>query len=84
MTIITKNEAAHIADAIESVRWADEVVVVDSESSDDTVAIARRYTDRVTVRAWAGYVAQKNYAASIASHPRGRATFRQSIKRTAG
>ena len=68
MTIITKNEAAHIAGAIESVRWADEVVVVDSESEDDTVAIARRYTDRVSVRPWPGYIAQKNYAASIASH----------------
>jgi glycosyltransferase involved in cell wall biosynthesis len=68
VTIITKNEAAHIADAIESVRWADEIVVVDSESSDDTVAIARRSTDRVIVRAWPGFVAQKNYAASIASH----------------
>jgi glycosyltransferase involved in cell wall biosynthesis len=68
VTIITKNEAADIADAIESVRWADEIVVVDSESSDDTVTIARRYTGRVIVRAWPGYVAQKNYAASIASH----------------
>ena len=68
MTIITKNEAGHIADAIASVSWADEVVVVDSESSDDTVAIARRYTDRVLVRAWPGYIAQKNYAASIARH----------------
>ena len=68
VTIITKNEAADIADAIESVAWADEIVVVDSESSDDTVAIARRHTDRVIVRAWPGYIAQKNYAASIASH----------------
>ena len=68
VTIITRNEAAHIADAIQSVAWADEIVVVDSESSDETVPIARRYTNRVTVRAWPGYVAQKNYAASIASH----------------
>ena len=68
VTIITKNEAAHIADAIESVGWADEIVVVDSESSDQTVAIAGRYTDRVIVRTWPGYGAQKNYAASIASH----------------
>ncbi|HEY3044141.1 MAG TPA: glycosyltransferase family 2 protein, partial [Vicinamibacterales bacterium] len=68
VTIITKNEAAHVGDAIESVRWADEIVVVDSESSDETVAIARRYTDRVIVRAWPGYVAQKNYAASMATY----------------
>jgi len=68
VTVITKNEAADIGDALKSAAWADEIVVVDSASTDDTVAIARRYTDRVTVREWPGYVAQKNYAASIASH----------------
>jgi glycosyltransferase involved in cell wall biosynthesis len=66
--IITLNESANIAAALESVRWADEIVVVDAESTDDTVAIARRYTDRVVVRAWPGYVDQKNHAASMASH----------------
>ena len=68
VTIITRNEAAHVADALDSVAWADEIIVVDSESTDDTVAIARRHHARVIVRAWPGYVAQKNYAASIASH----------------
>jgi glycosyltransferase involved in cell wall biosynthesis len=68
VTIITRNEAANIAAALDSVRWADEIVVVDSESTDDTVAIAHRYTDRVIVRAWPGYVAQKNFAAAEARH----------------
>jgi glycosyltransferase involved in cell wall biosynthesis len=68
VTIITRNESANLADALESVRWADEVVVVDAESTDDTTAIARRFTDRVLVRAWPGYVAQKNYAAEQACH----------------
>jgi glycosyltransferase involved in cell wall biosynthesis len=68
VTVITRNEAADIADALASVAWADELVVVDSQSTDDTVAIARRHTDRVVVREWPGYVDQKNYAASIASH----------------
>jgi glycosyltransferase involved in cell wall biosynthesis len=67
-TIITLNESAHIAAALESVRWADEIVVVDAESTDDTVAIARRYTDKIFVRPWPGYVAQKNFAADQASH----------------
>ena len=66
VTVITHNEAANIAAALESVRWADEIVVVDSESTDDTVDIARRYTDRVFVRPWPGYVAQKNFAAEQA------------------
>jgi glycosyltransferase involved in cell wall biosynthesis len=68
VTVITKNEAAHIAAALESVAWAHEIVVVDSESTDDTVAIARRFTDRVVVRPWPGYAAQKNHAASLARH----------------
>jgi glycosyltransferase involved in cell wall biosynthesis len=68
VTVITKNEAADIAEALESAAWADEIVVVDSASADDTVAIARRYTDRVIVREWPGYSAQKNYAAAAASH----------------
>jgi glycosyltransferase involved in cell wall biosynthesis len=68
VTIITRNEAAHIGEALSSVAWADEIVVVDSHSTDETVAIARRHTDRVVVRDWPGYIDQKNYAASIASH----------------
>ncbi len=68
VTVITRNEAANVGAALQSVAWADELVVVDSESTDDTAAIARQYTDRVDVRAWPGYVAQKNYAAQAATH----------------
>jgi (heptosyl)LPS beta-1,4-glucosyltransferase len=68
VTVITLNEAANLAAALDSVSWADEIIVVDSESRDETVAIARRYTDRVMVRPWPGYVAQKNYAAEQAAH----------------
>ena len=66
VTIITKNEAAHIEAALESVAWADERIVVDSGSTDDTVAIARRHADRVVVREWPGYSEQKNHAAGLA------------------
>jgi glycosyltransferase involved in cell wall biosynthesis len=68
VTVITRNEAEHLDAALGSVGWADEIVVVDAESTDDTVAIARRHTSRVEVRPWPGYSAQKNYAASIASN----------------
>ena len=68
VTIITLNEAAHIGAAIDSASWADEVIVVDSGSSDDTVAIARSKGARVDVRPWSGYVDQKNFAATLASH----------------
>jgi (heptosyl)LPS beta-1,4-glucosyltransferase len=68
VTVITRNEAADIGEALTSVAWADELIVVDSGSIDETTAIARHHTERVIVREWPGYVAQKNYAASIASH----------------
>jgi len=68
VTVISFNEAGNLKNALESVAWADDIVVVDSESTDETAAIARQFTDRVVVRPWPGYVAQKNYAASIAAH----------------
>lgn len=66
--MITRNEAADVGRALDSVRWADEIVVVDSESTDETAAIARDRGARVVVRPWPGYVAQKNFAASLAAH----------------
>jgi glycosyltransferase involved in cell wall biosynthesis len=68
VTVITRNEAANIAAALESVSWADEIVVVDSHSTDETVSIARPLATRVEVRDWPGYSAQKNFAADLASH----------------
>ena len=68
VTVITRNESANIGAALASVAWADEIVVVDSESTDDTAAIARRHSARVETRPWPGYGAQKNYAAATASH----------------
>ena len=68
VTVITKNESEALADALTSVSWADELIVIDAESTDDTVMIARQFTDRVYVRPWNGYIDQKNHAASLASH----------------
>jgi glycosyltransferase involved in cell wall biosynthesis len=66
VTIITENEAADIGAALDSVSWADERIVVDSCSTDGTVDIAGRRGARVVSREWPGYIAQKNYAASLA------------------
>jgi glycosyltransferase involved in cell wall biosynthesis len=66
--IITRNEAAHIDAVLQSVSWADEVIVVDAESTDDTVALARRHASQVLVRPWQGYSNQKTFAAGLARH----------------
>lgn len=67
-TVITLNEEYNIADALKSLSWTDEIIVVDSESTDRTVDIASQFTDRIFVRPWPGFAAQKNYAAGQASY----------------
>ncbi|MEK9802030.1 MAG: glycosyltransferase family 2 protein [Curvibacter sp.] len=68
--LITKNEAANIEACLRSVAFADEIVVVDSGSSDDTVAIAHRLGAHVHVTSdWPGFGPQKNRALALASHP---------------
>ena len=66
--IICFNEEKNIADAVESVRWADEIVVVDSESTDRTREIASELGARVLVRAWTGFAPQKEFAVRSASN----------------
>jgi (heptosyl)LPS beta-1,4-glucosyltransferase len=68
VTVIARNEAAHIGDCLASVAWADERLVVDSRSTDATADLARAAGARVIVRDWPGYAAQKNFAAGEAAH----------------
>lgn len=65
--VITKNEAASIARCLESVSWADEIIVLDSGSTDDTVSICREYTVHVHQTDWPGFGPQKNRALDRAS-----------------
>lgn len=62
VAIITKNEEKHLPRALESVKFADEIVIIDSGSTDGTLEIARAFTDKVIQRGWPGYGAQKNAA----------------------
>ena len=62
VVVITLNEEDRIREALASVAWADEIVVVDAGSEDKTVAIAREFTDHVTIHPWHGFAAQKNFA----------------------
>ena len=65
--VVCFNEERNIAACLESLRWCDEIVVVDSFSTDRTVEIARQYTHRVIQRPWEGYGKQKAFAHSQAS-----------------
>jgi glycosyltransferase involved in cell wall biosynthesis len=67
-TIITLNEERNIARAIESLRCADEILIVDSGSVDRTVELATNLGTRVIEANWRGFSAQKNWAAEQASH----------------
>lgn len=59
---LTLNEERNIVSCLETVRWADEILVIDSGSTDATVALARAFTDRVFTIAWEGYGAARNFA----------------------
>jgi glycosyltransferase involved in cell wall biosynthesis len=65
--LITKNEAELVDQCLESVKWADEIVVLDSGSNDATVEICQRYTDKVFVTDWPGFGSQKNRALAMAT-----------------
>ncbi len=64
VAIITQNEEANLARTLESVRWAEEIILVDSGSTDRTVEIAKSFGVHVIERGWPGFAAQKNFALS--------------------
>ena len=68
VVLITHNAAAQLADCLASVAFADEVLVVDSGSSDGTAEIAARYGARVLQKEWMGFGRQKQFAVEQAAH----------------
>ena len=69
VTVITLNEEANIVPCLESARFADEIVVLDSGSADRTVELARNFTDQVLTRPWEGFGPTKNLAIAAATRP---------------
>ncbi|MGH7371955.1 MAG: glycosyltransferase family 2 protein, partial [Candidatus Methylomirabilales bacterium] len=65
--VITRNEETQIGRCLESVRWVDEIIIVDSHSSDRTREIARTYTPHVYEEDWKGYGLQKASALAKAT-----------------
>src|SRR5512135_1397156 len=68
VAVITKNEAERLPDCLKSISFADDIVVVDSGSSDGTAEIAREFGCRVSVEDWKGYGPQKNSAVGKCRH----------------
>lgn len=62
VTIITFNEEDNIEDCLKSVQWAEEIILVDSGSSDATVEISKKYTDKIYFNKWQGFANQKSFA----------------------
>ena len=68
VVIIAGAEERNIRDCLESVRWADEIVVLHSMNTDATAGIAREFTDRVVFRAFDTFSAQREHALALAAH----------------
>jgi glycosyltransferase involved in cell wall biosynthesis len=66
--IIAKNESENIADCIKSANFADEVIVLDSGSSDNTISIAKKLGAKVLFKPWKSYGHHKNIAIQLAKY----------------
>ena len=68
VVVITKNEENNIADCLKSAAWADEIVVLDDNSSDKTVDVAKKFTDKISSRKMDIEGTHRNYAYSLAKN----------------
>lgn len=64
--VITYNEERNIRRCLESITWVDEIILVDSESRDKTVEIAKEFTNNIFIHPWSGFPPQRNFGISKA------------------
>ncbi|MGA9407588.1 MAG: glycosyltransferase family 2 protein [Bacteroidota bacterium] len=66
--VITRNEERNIVACLESVQWADDIIVVDAESADGTVTLARRFTQKIFIEPWKSFSEAKEFAVTKSNH----------------
>lgn len=66
--ILTKDAEQHVSDCLQSVQWVDEILVIDSESTDQTVVLAQKLGARIIINPWPGFSAQRNFALDKATN----------------
>lgn len=66
--VIVYNEEKNIRDCLESLKWVDEIVIIDSGSTDKTLEIAREYTDKIFFKVWEGFSQQRKFSLEKVSH----------------
>lgn len=65
--VLTKNEAHNIESCLNSVSWADEIIIIDSESTDNTVELCKKFTDKIVVTPWQGCGPQRQQIFAMAT-----------------
>ena len=66
--VLTKNAEQDIGECLETIKWADEIIIVDDFSTDGTIDICRRYTDKIFEKRFIGYPEQRDYGLQKTSH----------------
>jgi glycosyltransferase involved in cell wall biosynthesis len=60
--IICTNEENNIEECLQSITWADDIVIIDGGSNDNTIDIAKKFTDKVFINEWPGFAIQRNFS----------------------